>query len=209
MLKSIVSLLTLASLAFAAPSSSLEKRLEFSGPHPPGFNITSLGVLGTGCPPGSAYYSINPDKTTVKVEFSGFIAEAGPGIAIRNNRKACQLTLGVSVPAGFAFGVDTVDYRGDYQLGSGVTASHQTFYYFQGQLVQATASSTIIGPASSGDYNPGPPFDLASTVTSPCGVSTVLNINSDVRVSNSANKTASGYISMTSILPLNLQWRTC
>jgi hypothetical protein len=26
---------------------------------PPGFNITSLGVNGSGCPPGSTYYALN------------------------------------------------------------------------------------------------------------------------------------------------------
>jgi hypothetical protein len=28
-------------------------------PGPPGFNITSLGVIGTGCPPGTTYYVLN------------------------------------------------------------------------------------------------------------------------------------------------------
>ncbi|KAJ2928593.1 hypothetical protein H1R20_g8528, partial [Candolleomyces eurysporus] len=209
MLNSIVSLLTLASVAFAAPGAGLEKRIEFSGSHPPGFNITSIGILGTGCPPGTAYFVLNPDKTSVTVNFSDFIAEAGPGISISANRKACQLTLGVSVPPGFTFGVANIDHHGDYQLGSGVTASYQAIYYFQGQLVQAPASSSITGPASGEDYISRDPFDLASTVTSPCGVSTVLNINSGIRVSNSANKTASGYISMTSISTPNFQWRTC
>ncbi|RXW21102.1 hypothetical protein EST38_g4760 [Candolleomyces aberdarensis] len=200
MLKSIVSLLTLASVAFAAPSASLEKRLEFSGPHPPGFNITSFGILGTGCPPGTTYYSLNANKTDTMVTFNEFFSEAGPGISASKNRKACQLTFGVNVPAGFTFGVATVDYRGYYQLDSKVTASQQSIYYFQGQVVQATARSTLTGPVDGNYYTFRDAFDLAHTVTSPCGSDTVFNINSDIRVSNSANTKASGYFFMDSIL---------
>ncbi|TEB35279.1 hypothetical protein FA13DRAFT_1624387, partial [Coprinellus micaceus] len=160
---------------------------------------TSLGVIGTGCPPGTTYYALNAEKTAVTVTFSEFYAEAGPGISISKNRKQCQLTLGVSVPAGFTFGVASVDYRGYYQLDNKVTASQQSIYYFQGEIIQATARSNLNGPVSGNYYTYRDQFDLVSTVTSPCGKSTVLNINSDVRVSNSANTKGAGYLATDSI----------
>lgn len=208
MLKSFAFLLVLASTVWAVPT------IEVPVPGPPGFNITSLGVIGTGCPPGSTYYALNPDRTAVTVTFSEFYAEAGPGIPIRNNRKACQLTLGVSVPGGFTFGVATVDYRGYYQLDNKVTASQSSLYYFQGQLVQATARSDLTGPIVGQEYTYRDNFDLVSTVMAPCGQNSVLNINSDVRVSNAGNSKGQGYLATDSIdtslsTTFNFKWQTC
>ncbi|KAH6917735.1 secreted protein [Coprinopsis sp. MPI-PUGE-AT-0042] len=183
-------------------------------PGPPGFNITSLGVIGTGCPPGTTYYVLNTEKTAVTVSFSEYYAEAGPGIAISSNRKNCRLTFGVNVPPGFTFGIATVDYRGYYQLDSKVTAAQQSLYYFQGQITQATARSNLVGPVDGKDYTYRDNFDLVSTVLSPCGISTVLNVQSELRVSNSANTKGSGYIANDSIdtsltTTLNFQWQKC
>ncbi|KAJ2915662.1 hypothetical protein MD484_g4741, partial [Candolleomyces efflorescens] len=183
-------------------------------PPPTGFNITSLGVIGSGCPPGSTYYLLNPDRTAVTVTFSQYYAEAGPGIPISANRKNCALTFGVKVPPGFTFGVATVDYRGFYQLDRRVTAAQQSIYYFQGNLQQATARSDLVGPVDGADYTYRDSFDLVSTVLSPCGQDTVLVVTSDLRVNNAQNRQGSGYIATDSIdtalaQTFNFQWQTC
>ncbi|KAH9474317.1 putative secreted protein [Psilocybe cubensis] len=213
---SAATLLTIATAALAAPQRSGESpgTIPVVVPAPAGFNITSLGVNGSGCPPGSTYYLLNPDRTAVTVTFSQFFAEAGPGIPISQNRKNCQLTLGVYVPPGFTFGIATVDYRGYYQLDKSVTAAQQSIYYFQGVVTQATARSDLTGPVDGADYTYRDAFDLVSTVTSPCGVSSVLNIQSDLRVSNSKNTKGSGYIATDSIdtalaTTFNFQWQKC
>ena len=58
----------------------------------------------------------------------------------------------------------------------------------------------ILGEDYTWRYN----FDTA--VYSPCGGSTVLNINSDLRVSNTANKQGIGYIATDSVNALLSFW---
>ncbi|KAL0066015.1 hypothetical protein AAF712_007005 [Marasmius tenuissimus] len=181
---------------------------------PPNFNITSLGLNGSGCPPKSAFYLLNNDKTAVTITFSAFEASAGPDIAVTENRKNCQLSLGVRVPHGFSFAIVDVDYRGFYSLDDKVKASHSAAYYFQGQLVQAGAGSELAGPLDGKNYVYRDEFNLSPTIYSPCGEDTILNINSEVRVDNSANKDGYGYIVDDSIdasvtQTYNFQWLTC
>ncbi|KAG2023726.1 hypothetical protein CC2G_001346 [Coprinopsis cinerea AmutBmut pab1-1] len=201
-----------ASTISGSPTGSIEARQVVSPP--PGFAITKQTVNGSGCPPGSTFYVLNGDKSAVTVGFSRYYAEVGPNIPISSNRRNCQLTWSVNVPPGFSFGLAAVDYRGWYQLDDKVTASQQSSYYFQGHLAQATARSELVGPVAGRDYLYQDQFDLVSTVLSPCGTSTVLNIQTDLRTNNSKNPRGYGYIATDSInatltQTFHFKWQTC
>ncbi|KAG8811436.1 hypothetical protein FRC19_003790 [Serendipita sp. 401] len=186
----------IAALGVLASPLEFEER-QVSGPA--GFNITSIGVNGSGCPAGTAYYILDPTRTSFTVTFSNYIASAGPGILITENRKNCAIVLGVHVPGGFTFAVATVDYRGFYQLDPKVKAIQRAIYYFQAQIKQAVATSTRTGPVAGADYVYRDEFDIWSSVRCPCGTSTALIINSSIRIDNSQNRQGSGVITNDSV----------
>ncbi|EAU93248.2 hypothetical protein CC1G_11230 [Coprinopsis cinerea okayama7 len=243
-----------ASYVLALPSPQSKGKAAPPPSVPEGFNITSLNLNGSGCPPGSTYYVLNEERTAVTVTFSQYYAEAGPGIPISANRKNCRLTFGVKVPAGFTFGIATVDYVRvdwfDLQVQSTKNSSQSAGTInsitrllphsnpcitvgipspsnvtvidlidliqlpVQGLLAQATARSELVGPVDGADYLYRDKFDLASMVLAPCGSSTVLNIQTDLRASNAKNTKGSGYIATDSIdttlkQTFNFHWQTC
>ncbi|KAJ2922383.1 hypothetical protein H1R20_g14718, partial [Candolleomyces eurysporus] len=206
-----ISLLAFVSVAFAAPNRALQRRAVAP---PSEFSITSFGINGSGCPAGSTIYTLSGDKKSFTVVFSQLYAEAGPGISASSNRKNCALSFGLKVPPGFTFGIADVSYRGWYQLDSKVTASQKSVYYFQGQVEQATAQTSLVGPVAGASYSYSDSFDLVSTVTAPCGSSTLLNINADVRVNNANNTKGYGYLAndfvkTTFTQTFNFQWQKC
>jgi len=213
MFKFIAPLLAcLAGVAASPAPSSNEARGALAGP--PEFKITDFKVNGSGCPPGTAKYLVNTDRTAVTVTFSEFLASVGPGISISENRKNCQMTFGVHVPQGFTFGISNVDGRGFYELDKKVTANQRTITYFQGSLNQATCNApAVVGPQT-GYYTNRCTVGIASLVFCRCGADTVMNINTDVRVENSKNKHGSGLITRDSndvslITIFNFHWKRC
>ncbi|KAG8770573.1 hypothetical protein FRC20_004021 [Serendipita sp. 405] len=184
-----------AIVTIGALASSIEPE-ERQLPVGPGtFNITSIGVSGTGCPFGTVSYALNNQRTAVTLTFSNYYATAGPGIPISENRKNCQITLKVHVPHCYRFAIPTIDYYGYYQLDDKVKANLRASYYFAGQVQQAVANNTIVGPLSGDVRSYRLPFDVWSQVRSPCcGLDFVFNLNTGLRIDNSENKDGSGYI---------------
>ncbi|KAH8832208.1 hypothetical protein DL96DRAFT_1810905, partial [Flagelloscypha sp. PMI_526] len=181
-------------------------------PTPPAeFNITSVDMNGTGCPPGTEWAFLNDEHTELTVVFSRYDASVGPGIPISENRKNCQLTFNVHVPSGFTFALVDIDYRGYYFLDTGVKVYRRSIYYFQGQLAQGESSATIDGPVDGVNIAYRDEFNSSPMVYAPCGQDSILNLNSQVRVDNSGNKSGWGYFAVdaAAIHTYNFAWFAC
>src|SRR4051812_3346761 len=80
---------------------------------PPGqVFIRNIAYGGNGCPQGSVSQLMSPDATAFTLLLDEYIAEMGPQVPRRDNRKSCQLAIDLIVPAGWSFSVATFDYRG-------------------------------------------------------------------------------------------------
>jgi hypothetical protein len=96
---------------------------------------------GTGCPQGSVGSTFSVDKSTVTLIYDQYVASIGPGIALTEQRKNCQLTLKLEYPGGFQYSILSADYRGYANIEKGVTGTLKSNYYFSGQAPQVRPSA--------------------------------------------------------------------
>lgn len=104
--------------------------------------IETAAFSGSGCPPGSAGTALSADGTIVTLIFDDFVASSGPGIAITERLKACDLQLGVHYPLGWQWALFTANFHGFASLQAGSLGLGGTSYYFSrdNELVCVTES---------------------------------------------------------------------
>ncbi|KAF2010550.1 hypothetical protein BU24DRAFT_427665 [Aaosphaeria arxii CBS 175.79] len=203
----------LALVPFVAAAPANLPGIEF-GDAPPAGQVTIRGVTygGTGCPQGTMSSQISADRTTVTLIFDSYIASIGPGVAVTEQRKNCQLNVDIQYPGGFQYSILSADYRGYASLQKGVSGTLKSTYYFSGQTAQSSTEYNFVGPLT-GDYLKHDEADSTSIVWSPCGASGALNINSQVRLQSSSSS-ATGLLTTDSTdlkfaQVVYVQWQKC
>jgi Domain of unknown function (DUF4360) len=170
-------------------------------------SIESVEYVGTGCNEKTATSGFSPDKQVVTSIFSDFIASTGPGNAPEDATRNCLMTLRINVPDGWRYSLESVDYRGFANLEGDVAASRRSLYVIMGSLGQLTPPARWEGEAS-GDYNQADVGSGDPKVWSPCGHGQVLNIGTEIEVSNGGRASQSGLLTVDTI-DTELQWETC
>lgn len=148
-------LLSFLVLAVAVIASPLSPSATSSAvlPNPSQVYINGITYGGTGCPQGSLSSFISADRQTFvnawtftavvadlyvpyrfTLIFDEYVASIGPGVAITENRKNCQLDIDLQYPSGFQYSVFNADYRGYAALDANVTGTQQSTYYFSGRM---------------------------------------------------------------------------
>jgi hypothetical protein len=156
--------------------------------------------------------SIAPDRQIFTLIFDKYYATMGPGIGIEQNRKNCQINVALRFPKGWSFSVFSSQFRGYVQMDKGIHGQHVSTWYFSGQTQQVKIQSDFYGPADR-DYLTND--SVGVTAWSPCGMSAMLNVNSQVRMFNEGGaRDAYGLLTNDSQdnkfeHKLGIRWKSC
>jgi hypothetical protein len=177
--------------------------------------VDVLTVNGSGCPSGTAAVEMSPDNTDFRVTYSSFVARVGVGAAPTDLRKNCQLSVLVRVPQGFTYAIAEATYGGTLRLAAGANGLQRANYYFQGSSDNSYSDHGFAGPYD-GPWQATDTLAAAELVYAPCGVSRILNINTEVRVdagtSDTTRTTSSMDLESTGggvDTVYHLGWRSC
>jgi hypothetical protein len=119
---------------------------ERMGDPPPGqFGMEVRGVNGSGCPAGTTSVVGSDDKTAFTVTYSNYTAQNGGGVAASLRRAQCVISVRVSVPNGYTFGITTTTFRGFADLAEGATGTLNTRYWFVGMPMTGVIRRDISG----------------------------------------------------------------
>ncbi|GBG71764.1 hypothetical protein CBR_g9172 [Chara braunii] len=167
--------------------------------------IKSFTYAGSGCPPGSAVGSISEDGEVLTLKFSNFSVSTSSTPL----RKNCDVAINLQYPAGWSYSLASVVLRGYANLDAGVKGVHKVSNYVQGQQSTGYFTGYLEGPYNDNYQHNG---DLEPVVFSECHKVRDININTEVRVDNSANPTGSGILDVDTkdvLFKFEIQWKLC
>jgi Domain of unknown function (DUF4360) len=170
-------------------------------------------VNGSGCPAGTATVTVSHDNTGFHVAYHSFRARIGGSSTVVDARKNCQLGLLVHVPQGFTYAIAEANYGGRAHLADGVSGLERANYYFQGSPDNNYVDHPFDGPFN-GPWRTTDKTPVAELVFAPCGVSRILNVNTELRLKADTADPRPSFMSMTSTdgnieTIYHFAWKTC
>lgn len=186
-------LLALALIALALPASAASPKL----------GKPAYG--GPGCPAGTAMVVAGNDS--VSIRFDRYQVAAGGSSGKSFDRKACSLSIPLTVPAGKSVAVIGVTYAGYNRLPAGATSQFSIEQFLAGGT-GPVFSRSFKGPQS-GRFTAS---SDAALVWSACGGGVTLRTNSSLLVRASGGQAASASIRTQDVktaIVYRLRWKNC
>lgn len=182
---------------------------------PDGVYIRNFVTSGNGCRPGTYSYLLSPDKQTLQILFSDFIAELAPanflpaGSAKPRNQN-CNISFQMQLPPGISQTWDRTEHRGFVDTTGGATAELTARYHLTGPGGFNTVRSHSWQPDSLDAYTII--NEQLGGGWTKCGGVNLLSINTSIRLAGQAH----GYNTITvddithrSEIILRFRYRSC
>jgi uncharacterized protein DUF4360 len=170
--------------------------------------VIDAAAYGTGCPAGTATFTMAPDNSSVTVSYSNYVAKIGVGAVATDFRKSCQVVVTVHAPADVTFAV-SVENAGHASVAAGASVQQRGTNYFLGLPAVASTPYLLNGPVDDEwahtENSPVPAGDWA-----PCGAPPTLTHNTELRAAGGTSdlKTTTSSMSMDSTV-YSLNWAPC
>lgn len=142
---------------------------------------------GPGCPAGSASIALSGNSITLR--FDRYQVAAGGSTGKSFDRKACSVSIPVTVPAGQAIAVVGIDYAGYNNLPAGASSTFKVEQFLAGGK-GPVFTKTVSGPAKG-------KFAVSSDAAlswSGCGGGVTLRTNTSLIVKTSGGRVASASV---------------
>ncbi|GBG81881.1 hypothetical protein CBR_g34065 [Chara braunii] len=203
----VISVATMAALLLLAFLTSAMHG-QAASPEAGTVKISGFKYNGDGCPLRSAEGAVSDDGEVITVMFSNYTASTAA--AWDGMRRRCTVTIILSYPPGFIFGLGMVTMRGYAKLDAGVTGSAQTSHNIPLAPGAARSKRVITGPFD-GNFEFTDEFSVVAY--SVCNVVRNLNFNFEVRL-NPGNPPKSGLMTIGSeglklTQEFSISWASC
>ncbi|KAM7211328.1 protein of unknown function (DUF4360) domain containing protein, partial [Rhypophila decipiens] len=152
-------------------------------PAPNATDIKILGVnaIGSGCPAGHAYLTIDATGTIFDVAFDEYYVSVGPESPVSDGRKNCRVSINLQFPEGLSMSIIETRFIGYASLSEGQTGTCRAGYTFSGDNSQEVVfQKNLVAPY---EDNYSMLAGVGTQSWSKCGATTaVLNVNSEIRI---------------------------
>jgi hypothetical protein len=177
-----------------------------AAPEDASFSVVT--VNGSGCPAGAGAVRLSATKASFTIVTPAYLASSGGESAPTDIRRNCQVSLQVSGAEGWTYAISRITSTGFALLVPEATGTSRVSFYFQGDVATTSSTLTVAGPLTA-PWESTESFAADALVWAPCDAQRNLNINTEVRVSASADPTINNVMVRDSATRGRLVWRPC
>ncbi len=161
---------------------------------------------GPGCPGGSA--TVAATTSSITIRFSSYQVAAGGSTGKSFDRKACGLSIPITVPAGKSVALVGIDFAGYNRLASGTSAQFKVEEFFPGSR-GPVLDKTYKGPKT-GKFSVSADSALAWSACGATGVT--FRVNTSLIVRTTGGKAASASVrsqDVSTAIAYRLRFKDC